>query len=437
MLISFNLRNFKSFADEAQISLEASKSEKSLKSAVLQTSRQPLLPAVAIYGANASGKSNFLIALDVFRGAVLDSQSRWDVKQAIPVDPNVSQPTEPTRFEVEFHLRSSRYRYGFEAFRTHVASEWLYSYPKGRERMLFKRETVLSDGEFSTETVMGVNLSGDARSNTSSSSRVRQNSLFISALAQDNQLDAKRVRDWFSRVMTNVNEAPSSQVRDFTSGTVAEFPYLKKMLLALVRLADSNINDIEFEETEAVVPPIFSGMSEEFVEMYKENLKYKVFFVSNIRGVEHKIEFSKQSRGVKRMYLYGNELMICLRSGGLFVVDELESSMHPHVASQLLALFQNRMTNPYGAQILFTTHETRLLNLQHLRRDQIWFVEKVEGCSSLYSLLEFGPRRDENFENGYLKGRYGALPQTGLDPIWTDAMAEEGEEVEEDLGGDE
>ena len=430
MLISFNFRNFKSFADDAYFTMEAHGTEKTLRSAVIKFdgAKLPnLLPAAAIYGANASGKSNFLLAIDLMADAVVRSQSDWKISSTIRTDPNVENANEPSRFEIEFlSLDSIRYRYGFEAYPTHFSSEWLYSYPKGRERQLFTRTTNLDGVEAETTWTSGANLQGDARSHNSSFTRVRPNSLLLSALAQDNQADALDVYNWFTRVDVRMSDGPTGLHRDFVARMADEDEQYRKLLLPLLKIADSNIVGVKLikDEKETEISPVFAGAPKEFLDFLKENSKYQIKFSTNVRGNVHDIDYSKQSRGVKRMFVIANEVIRSIKSGGLFVVDELESSLHPHVASQLLALYQNRVTNPRGAQVIFSTHETRLLNLAHLRRDQIWFVEKEAGCSSVYSLLEFSPRKDENFEAGYLRGRYGALPQTAVDPGWMEVVAE-------------
>lgn len=427
MLVSFNMSNFKSFAKEASVSLQAHKAEKTLGAAVVRVGNLdlPILTAAAIYGSNASGKSNFLLGLSFVHDAVVFSQAKWAQDDLIPVDPTIDNAEEPSRFEIEFVSPGGvLFRYGFEAYRTHFRSEWLYSYPKGKERRLFTRETAAVDGEMVTTWDPGPTLSGDARGHASSFSRVRHNSLLLAAFAQDNQADASEVRSWFRYFSVRMNDGPTVLHRGFTSKMANDYGYYKKLLLPLLKIADSNIVDVEFvaADKSGAIPTYLAEAPKEIQEFFQENMKYEVYFISNVNGTLYRIDYSKQSRGVKRLYIIAHELLNSLMNGGVIAIDELESSMHPQVASQLLAIYQNPMTNPHGAQLIFTTHETRLLNLKHLRRDQIWFVEKESGCSSLYSLLSFSPRKDENFEAGYLRGKYGALPQTAIDPDWIEGL---------------
>ncbi|WP_375419911.1 ATP/GTP-binding protein [uncultured Sphingomonas sp.] len=426
MLISFTLENFKSFQDRTTLSLMARKSDRTLPGALIgqergATSKHRLLPAVAIYGSNASGKTNLLLGLAYMRQAVLSSQSAWKSGTGTRVDPNASSTKRPSFFEVSFQTGGILYRYGFRTRLTHFEEEWLYSYPLGRERLLFKRtaKSVAKNGseltaEYELET--GPKLSGDKREHESSFRRTRENSLLLSSLSQDNQVESLRIEKWFrDRFITEIKLNVAAFDQGATSKLAHDHKNFKALLLPLLRAADPCISDIVIRKT--------PDDGEDANDALEDARRHKVSFVVVHNGKKAEIPFEKQSRGIKRLYALSAGMITALKFGKVCIVDELETSMHPHVASQLLALFQNKASNPKGAQLIFSTHETRLLNLQHLRRDQIWFCERdMEGLSSLFSLIEFSPRKDENFESGYLKGRYGAVPPAGIDPTWLTAI---------------
>jgi AAA15 family ATPase/GTPase len=137
-------------------------------------------------------------------------------------------------------------------------------------------------------------------------------------------------------------------------------------------------------------------------------------FVSKIAGDQYKLPIEVQSGGVKRIYSTAASVCMSIAEGSLLLVDEIDASMHPHMVAKLVSIFQNKSTNPNGSQLIFTTHDSHLMNIQHLRRDQVWFAEKNDGLSELYSLTEFSPRKNENLESGYLRGKFGAVPSTGI-----------------------
>lgn len=432
MLLSFTAENFKSFRQRATLSMVARRAEKTLKGALLSAgnalpAKDRVLPAAAIYGANAAGKSNFLLALLYMRVAVNDSQVKWKGGSGTRFDPNVAESDGDGWFEASLYAEGTKYRYGFRVTKTHFSEEWLYSYPKNRERLLFRRSTEIADVESVDDSVkatvqssieIGPSLEGDRREHDSSFRRTRENSLFLSAAAQDNQADCMVVEKWFRTTIIPESKLNVSEAHQKSTSYLAErYPNFKSLLLPLLRAADPCIKEIVIEKPTQDTDLVEEGAGKDPAE------GYKVYFVVCSEGGDKRIPFSKQSRGVKRLYGIASGLITGLKFGNIVVIDELETSMHAHVASQLLALFQNSSSNPYGAQLIFTTHETRLLNLQHLRRDQVWFCERNDsGDSTLFSLLEFSPRKDENFEIGYLRGRYGAVPLAGIDPSWLQAI---------------
>lgn len=429
MLISFTLENFKSFRGRASLNLLARKADKTLQSALIvppskKKINDRLLAATAIYGPNASGKTNLLIGLWYVRRAVLHSQSTWKANTGTRFDANLGNKDVDGFFEIEMIIQSIRYRYGFSVSRFKFSEEWLFCYPLGRERLLFHRTSTEKDDEIDYELETGATLSGDKREHESSFRRTRENSLFISAAAQDNQTECLLIQEWFkTNVVSEIRLNVNALDQGLTSILAFDYPNFKSLLIPLMKAADPCIKDIVVRR-ESVGESRRDANDSEDHRFSKENVdRHKVNFIVCSNGTDIEIPFEKQSRGIKRLYSLSAGLITALKFGRVCIIDELETSMHSHVASQLLALFQNRSSNPRGAQLIFTTHETRLLNLQHLRRDQVWFCERdSNGHSSLYSLIEFSPRKDENFEIGYIRGRYGAVPAAGIDPSWLKAI---------------
>ncbi len=419
MLLYFEQTNFKSFANMAAINLAARNAEKMINGATIPVDLpgsgiEKILASVAIYGANASGKTNLIAGLAAMDTAVLDSQTKWKRDESIPIEPHVLQSNSPTKMEIQILHDSIRYRYGFKCTKDRFLSEWLYSYPVGRERMLFQRKWESENGEASFE--FGPSLSSDKRTLDSIKSRVRNNSLFISAGAQDNQLECTLISDWFQKTLRYGDMDIDYGTRTETSIFAHSFPIFKKLLIPLMKLADPAIEDVvvNFDGTHEEARDILG----DYEKCWKEESRFEIIFKMCDGEVCADLPFSYQSRGVKKLYDLASLIINSLAFGYTVVIDELEASMHPHIAAKILALYQSRSSNPKGAQLIFTTHESRLLNLEHLRRDQVWFCEREGLGSELYALSEFSPRRDENLELGYLSGRYGAVPKAIVDPEW-------------------
>lgn len=417
MLISFTFENFRSFLGKSTLSLEAHAAHKEISGALIQlpetASRTThLLAAAAIYGANAAGKTNVIEAFDYVRDAVLNSQTRWDPSGSTRAQPHFLALAQPGTFEFECILDGVRFRYGFTATRDRFEAEWLYSYPHKRERLLFERR----HGE-EIEIKFGNALTGDEREHRSAKRRTRHNSLFLSAAAQENQKECLAIYDWMSKRVNTLTLPIDEDDYGFTNRVCALELTVKNQVLSILKGADSGISDLVIRKqgNKPVIKDEWAtNISDELKEFVSENRDYTVEFVYERDGRRFGIPIFLQSQGTRRLYGLSSIVACVLLYGEVLMIDELESSLHPHISSQIVALFQSQSTNPNGAQLIFTTHDSNLLSADLLRRDQIWFVEKENGSSSLYSLLEFSPRKDESFEANYLRGRYGAVPQDGV-----------------------
>lgn len=433
MLINFSVENFKSFASRATLSMLAHKADKTLSGALLKPAglgdaAARLLPVAAIYGPNAGGKTNVILAIKYLKDAVAASQAAWRPGAGTQLEPHALKSGSPSEFEIELLVSGIRYRYGFRALPAYFSEEWLYSYPKNRERMLFYRETRRVESDYLTKVEYGASLTGGHKHHEATRVRTRENSLFLSSAAQDNQREARAIYDWLSdefevSLFGQESDLPDGDRAAVTSRMCSDIDVFKTLTLGLLRAADPNILDIEISCTSDDVPSLLETKVnredradlERFVE---DSRNFNVRFVIGSPSNPFRLPLEVQSRGVQRLYLLASSILTALKFGEVLIVDELDTSVHPNMAAQVIALFQSNLTNSNGAQLLFSTHETRLLSLQHLRRDQVWFVEKEEGESRLYSLLDFRPRKDENFENGYLRGRYGAIPPAAFPPEW-------------------
>lgn len=419
MLAAFRFRNFRSFKEDGELTLVASPADKSISAALLNPnplgrSKLRLLPAIAIYGANAAGKTNVLEAFTFFAMAIRSSQTLWSPSDMIQHQTHAAAVDDETfSMEAEFFISGVRYIYGFAAAQYFFEDEWLYAYPKGRKRVVFSRNSA-EDDEVRIST--GDEFTGAHSYIESIKSRVRPNSLFLSAAAQDNHPLCKDIFKYFDDLMMGTMLENDDSRQTLTSMLAERGGGTKKTILNFLQLADRSISDI-------IVEPI--GKSWDHFAATKRSgffnkQRYNVSFLMGEGDNQFSIPFLLQSVGIKKLYGLISEILVSLTSHRIILIDELETSIHPHVARAIVDMFQDSSLNTAGSQLLFTTHDTNLLDQTLLRRDQIWFVEKDSCCSHLYSLLEFSPRNDADLEKGYLRGKYGAIPAVNMPPGWLD-----------------
>ena len=418
MLLQFSVENHRSLRDEQTLTLTAA-SRRDQSEAPLHAVPgldDAVLPAAALYGANASGKTNVLHALAFMRSAVLSSHRLWEPdsgtpQQAFALD---ERANEPSTFEVDVWA-DIRYRYGFVLSAARVEEEWLHAWPQGRKQVWFERTA--------DELEFGRNFHGE---NETIRGLTRENSLFLSAAAQNNHSAVLPVFSWFRRLATVMrtgreggglvpeggpwmSELLSRQLSLFQEDNEA-LERDRKALVRLLNAADTGIVDIKIDEREGPGQRRGGGLYRR-----RPALLFKHHSAS---GREAWLPLEAQSAGTITLLEIGLRLIKCLQRGGVLCVDELEASLHPILALELLRLFHDPAENPARAQLLFTTHDTNLLGnilgASPLRRDQIWFTEKDrDGATHLYPLTDFHPRKEENVERGYLQGRYGAVPLLG------------------------
>jgi AAA15 family ATPase/GTPase len=429
MLIEFTVGNFRSFREPVTISLEAA-SIVSEDKAVDANNLIPLgknlalLTSAAVYGANASGKSNLISALAFMRGFVLDSARESQAEEPVQVQPfrlDQALKDKPSYFEVTFIIESQKYRYGFEVSRERVEREWLHLTPTTREAELFTRTGALIKSNPRA-----------FREGRGLEERTRPNALFLSVAAQFNGPVALKINRWFRR-MEIISGLDDKVYRLFTLSSFVENMEFQKNILNLVRSLDLGIENITFEqvspeEPAAISPDRSKARTNRYIELFTEHTQYSASG-EPVGKVSFKLE-EEESEGTQKLFFLSGPVLDTLSRGRILIVDEMEARMHPLITCALIRLFNALETNPKRAQIIFTTHDTNLLDRALFRRDQIWFAEKDSlGASHLYSLVDFKPRNDEVFERNYLRGKYGAVPYLG--DLTRILLAEEKQQLEE------
>jgi len=405
MLLRFGVQNFRSFRDKQELSLVASALDDRPAGLIdCPATGEPLLPAVVVYGANASGKSNLVKALRWMRQAVLFSHTRFDPDRGVPYQPFRLDPASrnaPTTCDVDFIIEDVRYNYGIESSNRAFTREWLYSFPSGRRQMLFEREEQVFE--------FGRNLRGR---NRVVADLTRPNSLFVAAAAQNDHEELSKISGFFRAIEADEQQRStmSSDIDPRAAG------FLGNVGTGVIgsRLIKIEIGEEHRELTREFLTELkkTSGAAlEEFLD--SDRFKLELAHCGH-DGAEVYFDLHDESDGTRRLLALLTPAFRALDAASLMVVDELDASLHTQACEALLALFASPKTNPKGAQLIATTHDTNLLRSPLLRRDQVWFTEKDgEGATHLYPLTDFRTRKGDNLERGYLQGRYGAIPFAG------------------------
>lgn len=414
MLVDFRVKNFRSIKDEQLFSMVSAKQTDHIDThTFLPTTSKTLslVKTAAIYGANAAGKSNVLKALDIMQEIVLESGSRYQRGDELPVKPFLfdTEVNEPTEFEVTFIYDEIRYQYGFTATSERIMEEWLIAYPKVRPQNWFARVYDTETKEYQWQ--FGDKLTGKKQLWKEST---RANALFLSTAVQLNSEQLKPVFDWFSEKLkiTGVTGWNPS----FTMKMCVDSEY-KENILKFLKTADMDIEDIEVEVEDFDMAKLPKEMPEEVKKDIEKEMKGKEvvksakFYHLDNYGKKVALDFDDESDGTRKLFSFIGPWIDSLEKGNILLIDELHDNFHPLMVKFLVNMFHDNDMNKTNAQLIFTTHETSVLSQDTFRRDQIWFCEKQNRATTLYPLTDFSPRKGvEDLEKGYLSGRYGALP---------------------------
>jgi len=412
MLIEFEVKNYRSIKDAQTLSLVMDKGGELVESNSFNLAvpaATKLLRSSAIYGPNAAGKSSLISAVRTMRKIVLESASnsqRGDLLQVEPFLLDSFTEKAPTEFEVTLVADGVRYQYGFSATTERIAEEWLLAYPLGRPQRWFGRAW---DNEKKTyDWEMGNALSGQKQLWQDST---RENALFLSTAVQLNSQQLQPVYDWFKKTLRMGGISGS-----FTASLCKDSDR-KKRVLEFLAAADFDIQDVVVESEKMSIKHLPNDMPDVVkTSLLAEMKDAEVFDVKTVhrssQGHLISFDFEDESGGTQRFFDLAGPWLDVLKNGYVLFVDELQNNLHPKLVQFLVKLFHSSETNPNNAQLIFTTHETSILDQNIFRRDQIWFCEKDnEQATQLYPLTKFSPRKGrENLEASYLAGRYGALP---------------------------
>ncbi|MDQ6961384.1 MAG: ATP-binding protein [Mariprofundaceae bacterium] len=416
MLVNFTVENFKSFKGLAEFSLEATKLKNLKESNTFTINNMSLLTSAVIYGANASGKSSVLDAINLMTNIIKSSVNMEKAESYKPHPFLLSQEKEdqPTKFEIEFIIGETIYLYGFEiGIDAKILKEWLFQKNlklRARYKPLFER--IENNIDIKPSFKEGSNLR----------SKTRGNALFLTVVAQFNG----EISELIIQEMNNINVLSNTESQSFQNYSFDKLDDIdfKDKMLSLIKSADTGIYDISKHDVslEQVVKENSQlGKLPSFLldKMKEDGLStIKTEHIQYAKGDQfHAIKtfnLNMESEGTQKLLALSAPIIDTLENGRVLIIDELDNSLHTDLVEAIIKLFNSEDTNPKHAQLIFTTHDTNQLSQKTFRRDQIWFTEKnILGQSELYSLAEYGKgkaRDDLVLEKNYLDGKFGAVP---------------------------
>jgi AAA15 family ATPase/GTPase len=412
MLVEFQVSNFRSFRDRQVFSTVAGNFPEHRESGTFDPKLPGfgrLLRSCVIYGPNAAGKSNLLRALQFVQELVLNSASATP-SNSVPYSPFMfvkSARTKPSEFQVTFVQDGVRYEYGISMDAERIRDEWLMEYVNPRGRAIFER--TYEDKRKKYTWKFSSFLKGQR---SVWSEATRSNALFLSTAIQLNSKQLLPVYEWFQKRLVVI--VGVSTLNPVLTLQLLNKPDGKAKLLPFLREADLGITGIEVKrEAMPSGPGVIVGSP--YIEQVPGSATPNLLRITLSHATESKqdvgLDLSEESAGTQVLFRSAGAWINVFENGEVLLIDEIDTSLHPLLTRFLIERFHSSVTNHRNAQLIFTTHNTSLLDQDLFRRDQIWFIEKgADSASKLYPLTDFKPRNDEKLESWYLRGRYGALP---------------------------
>lgn len=419
MLLQFSVSNYMSIREEIVFSMLADHTDHEHENYLIRNGSESLLPAAAIYGANAAGKTCLLRAVSAAVSTIRESSSKQvnePLAHMIPFRLDDESRNAPTSFDFIFVANGKKYQYGFSADRTRIYEEYLYVYHTARPSKIFTREntreysfTKANEKEFRKYVSMNTeNKLLLATATAWNCEKTREAFLWLSEGIQI--YDGRNIQELGLKIL----EKNDAKLHDF--------------LLSTLKNVDFNIDNFQFQAKD--MPLSEMELPEELrtlLEQTKAEGKGKAYEIAANHIVydeqnhvkKYDLPFAAESKGTQLMFFYCAIIKKAIDSGSTVLIDEIDSSLHPLLVEYIINMFYDRQLNADSAQLIFTTHDVSLLTLKLFRRDQVYFAEKDHrtGVTDIYSLSEFSPRKTENIRKGYLQGRYGAIPVMNQDDV--------------------
>lgn len=397
MLLNFTVENFRIFRDRATLSMEAT-SDKSHTDELLESPavHSKILRTAVIYGANASGKTKFLEAVQLMRNFVLLSVTHMPNSRLnhTPFLFDTKCANKPTSFEIDIIVNDIRYIYGFSYNASRITEEHLYSYPSGRKKTVFDRRG--DTYEFPS----------NAREQEMNAKKVRSNVLYLSVAAQFNHSESLSVYTWFNNGLFPVIQNSEDYIGQTLQITKSNRKF-EKLILKALRIADFGISRVYDKNARSRKPGSANPMNT-IVPVIAD-----IWVEHDVDGKKYELPLASESSGTNRFLSVIGPAISCLLEGRTLVIDEMDMSFHTDVCEWLVNLFIDPSENTKGAQLIFNTHDVELMDLESIRRDQIWFtIKDWKDCDAeLRRLSDYkGIRKDLNIRKAYRNGSFGAKP---------------------------
>lgn len=417
MLLQFSVGNFRSIRDTAVLSLEAS-ADKSHTNNIVKQGKDTVLKSAVIYGANAAGKSNIFKALTAAILTVRESDIRQVGAPLIHIVPfkfDKEYIDAPTEFEFVFNTDGKKYVYGFSATFTEIVTEYLYEYKTAKATTVFIRDEREKEVYKFTNPAYQKNLKPVVDKNT-------KNKLFLATATNWNCEETKIPFLWLTNLI-NTYDTKYDQLISLTGPMFEDDAdgSLKRFTSNLIKEADINISDYSIQSRELVgegdLPPELGGGHGTIFrqKQYAINTLHEIESSDNGEKTQVSLNLKDESAGTQNLFFFSPILKRAFSTGETICIDEFDANMHPMLLEFIVGLFNDPEINIANAQLIISSHNTTLLNLELLRRDQFYFIEKDNktGSSELFSMDEFSVRKSEDVRRAYLLGRFGAIPNIG------------------------
>lgn len=422
MLLEFSVKNFLSFKDKVTFSMEAATGNENEENIIIKNNER-VLKTTALYGANASGKTNLLKAFTSAIMMVRMSNNRQIGEKLMQMEPfafDEDTINKPCEFEFVFIANKSKYIYGFVADKDKIYEEYLYQYFSAKATRIFER-TNCNEYKF---------LQNDEGKLNAIKEKNMENKLFLATATTWNYDKTKDAYLWFANNIDTYTGG--SFLNDFAIESFSndENEELKKFTLKLLEEADIVIKDFSVEIEERDVDNnllmLFKSLNMPTPTNLQKQKDVKIRMVHEVKDNNNSIKIydlnlTNESSGTQILFSLAPIFKNVFENGKILIIDEIERSLHPSLVEMIIKFFHNSEINKGNAQLIFNTHDINLLSLDIFRRDQIWFAEKnpEKGATDLYPLDDFSVRKTENIQKGYLNGRYGAIPYVAIgNSLW-------------------
>ena len=418
MLLEFRCANHKSIKDEVIFSMIAG-TDTALAENLWSYKDIRILPSAVIYGANGSGKTNFIYAL-AFMKELVSRSIGYQPGQQVPQFPHkLSKEDDPSEYSIQFVRNGTRYAYGFSIRKGIFQEEYLYFFPNGRKTKIFERDgsKIIPGSKYRNE----FRLSLDA---------LKDNRLFLSCAANFTKL--QEIEDAFLFFAQDIVffSPDFNNWTEYSIKKIQDDPVFKTVFLIFLKAFGTGITDVRAKLEKADINDLPPDIPAELRDLLKDKEGSRIDAKIVYDGFE--VDFSEESAGIKRLFQLICPVIDILIKNKILLCDELECSLHESIIHQLVQLFNMRHEGK-EAQLIFSTHNTNLLDTDIFRRDQIWFTQlKEDRSTDLYSLSEIrNVRKSENLAKGYMEGKYGAIPMLNRELLykigWTDIKRKEDE----------